>query len=152
MDREGQLKGEIFKEIVAGGGRFMRHDDRTVEGARKVLGEIIPLPPKAVRIQKEIREEGKSLHETDAGSVLREEVDRIIAKHKAEMDAIRAEMQAAKGNDVEALRKDRDELQRELKRWEEEKSRIQDTRKGRDKGPLAFGLPGTGWISRLGFY
>ena len=38
-----------------------------------------------VKIQKEIREAGKCLDETDAGSVHREEVERTIAQHKQEL-------------------------------------------------------------------
>ena len=40
----------------------MRHD-RTVEGTRRVLRHILPIPPAITQIQTQIRKEGKSLTE-----------------------------------------------------------------------------------------
>jgi hypothetical protein len=126
--RERQLKSEFFKDIVEGGGRFMRHD-RTVQSAGKVLRKIIPLPPTHVQIQKEIAEEGKALEDTAAGSVHREEIQRLINKHKAEMAEVIAEMQAAKHLSEETKRElgeERAKLQAALERWENERSALQD--------------------------
>ena len=127
VDRERQLKAEFFKDIVAGGGCFMRYD-RTAESARAVLQQIIPLPPTTLQIQKEIRVEGKRLEDTSAGSVHREEVDALIAKHKADMDTIKAEMKEARESGEKArkeLKREQAMLRKVLKRWKDEKSELQ---------------------------
>ena len=107
----------------------MRHDRAVgVDSARKVLGQILPLPPTTVQIQKEICEEKKTLEDTTAGSVRREEVDRLIAKHKEEVASIRAEMEAVKESNKEAMKElveERAKLQKELARWQVERSDLQ---------------------------
>jgi len=57
VEREGQLKTKAFEDIVAGGGRSMRHDG-TAESARKVLEQIIPLPPDIREEMKEAQRKG----------------------------------------------------------------------------------------------
>jgi len=107
--REAQLKSNFFAKLVEGGAHFMRHD-RTVESARKVLRHILPMPPTVTQIQKEIREEGKSLTETAAGSVHSKEVEDALAKYKKEIVDLTAEMATVKENNKAA----RQELQTEL--------------------------------------
>ena len=101
----------------------MRHDG-TVEGAHQVLRHILPFPPTTLLIQKEIREEGKSLEDTNAGSVRREEVEQLITKHKKEIADTRAEMEAMKDSNKEAMKelgRERAKLQKELQHWEAER-------------------------------
>jgi len=126
VEREGQLKTQAFKDIVAGGGRFMRHDC-TVESARKVLEHIIPLPPTNVKIQDEIRLQGKTLEETTAGSVQSKEVEALVAKHKKELQEIRDEMKEAqkKGDQaLKELRDERDNLEKQLAGLQEQQSEL----------------------------
>ncbi|KAK2466548.1 hypothetical protein APHAL10511_001410 [Amanita phalloides] len=121
--REEQLKTTFFKDLVEGGARFMRHD-RTIENAHDVLRHISMLVPKNVQIQEEIRLEGKTLENTAAGSVHREEVERIIAKHNKEMVELKDELETMRsGNGAlrQQLEEERARLQREIARWEDEK-------------------------------
>ncbi|KAJ3740298.1 P-loop containing nucleoside triphosphate hydrolase protein [Lentinula detonsa] len=133
LAREEELKSNsnFFKDLVDGGARFMRHD-RENSGARQVLDHIFTLVPTTVQIQKEIRVEGKSLEETAAGSAQREEINRMVAKHRKEMDDLNSEIAAVKiGNDAlkQELQEERAELQKKLLRWEDEKV---DLKKGLD--------------------
>ncbi|KAJ3508731.1 hypothetical protein NLJ89_g5594 [Agrocybe chaxingu] len=139
IKREGQLKTRFFKDLVDGGACFMQHD-RTIESAREVLGHILPLPPAVAQIQTEIREEGKTLEDTSAGSVHREEVDRIIANHKKEVADLKAEMDSLKESNTAArreLEQERAKLQADLARWENERSELQkglgEEKKSREK-------------------
>ncbi|KAJ3727275.1 hypothetical protein DFJ43DRAFT_965813, partial [Lentinula guzmanii] len=93
LAREEELKSNsnFFKDLVDGGARFIRHD-RENNGARQVLDHIFTLVPTTVQIQKEIREEGKSQEEIAAGSAQREEINRMVAKHKKEMDDLNIEI------------------------------------------------------------
>ena len=116
LRRENELKSN-FKDIVAKGGHFMRHN-HTDESARQVLGWIL---------QKEF-EEGKGLEDTNAKYVRQEEVDRLIIKHKQEVANIRAEMEAVKENYKEAMKElgeERAKLQKESKKWEVERLDLQ---------------------------
>ena len=106
----------------------MRYD-RTIEGARRVLKHIFTLAPTNVQIQHEIRVEGKSLEDTAAGSVHREEVERIIAKHRAELAELKTEMaklmvqNAAFRRELEA---EKAQARQHLIRWEKEKSELKN--------------------------
>ncbi|THU97593.1 P-loop containing nucleoside triphosphate hydrolase protein [Dendrothele bispora CBS 962.96] len=125
--REKQLRTKFCKDLVDGGAHFMRHD-RTVAGARHIVQEILPMPPTNVQLQKEIREEGKSLEDTAAGSVHREEVERLIAKHKKEVEDLKAEMRDIARSNEEArreLKEEKAKLKLELQRWEKERSELQ---------------------------
>ena len=106
----------------------MRYD-RTIEGARRVLKHIFTLAPTNVQIQHEIRVEGKSLEDTAAGSVHREEVERIITKHRAELAELKTEMaklmvqNAAFRRELEA---EKAQARQHLIRWEKEKSELKN--------------------------
>ncbi|KAK2466545.1 hypothetical protein APHAL10511_001407 [Amanita phalloides] len=124
--REEQLKTIFFKDLVEGGARFMRHD-RTIESACDILRHISMLVPKNVQLQEEIRVEGRTLENTSAGSVHREEVDRIIAKHNEEMLELKGELQTMRsGNSAlrQQLEEERDKLQLQIARWEAEKEEL----------------------------
>jgi septal ring factor EnvC (AmiA/AmiB activator) len=109
VKREAQLKSKFFKTLVDGGAQFMRHD-RTVESARAVLRHILPMPPTVTQIQKEIREEGKGLAETGAGSVHSKEVEDALAKYKKEISDLTADMATIQKSNTAA----RQELESEL--------------------------------------
>ena len=124
--REAQLKSNFFKDFVAGGARFMRHN-HDVESTRPVLKHISTLAPMITQIQRDIREKGNSLEDTAAGSVLREEVEIIIAKYKEEV----ADLKAQIGMIIESsevmkreLREEQAKLQQELARWDRERSEL----------------------------
>ncbi|KAF8873367.1 hypothetical protein CPB84DRAFT_1690820, partial [Gymnopilus junonius] len=68
VKRESQLQSNFFKDLVAGGATFMRHDRTSPSSAYDVLQQIIPMPSTTVKIVQEIREEGKALEDTAAGS------------------------------------------------------------------------------------
>ncbi|KAJ7061259.1 hypothetical protein C8F01DRAFT_1252900 [Mycena amicta] len=66
--REDELKKfTFFRDLVAGGACFMRHD-RTHGSAVQVLRHVAALEPTDPRIAKEMVDEGKPLEETGAGS------------------------------------------------------------------------------------
>ena len=124
VKREEQLKAKFFKELVAGGAQFMRHQRGNMEMGRKVLDHLYTLLPTNVRIQEEIRVEGKPLVETAAGSVHSEEIERMITKHKDEMTALQEEMKTIHANNAAeraAMKEELDRVRKHLKRQEEER-------------------------------
>ncbi len=126
--REEELKSTAFRDLVDGGACFMRHD-RTLESAQRVLQHILTLMPANVQIQKEIRLDGRSLENTSAGSVYREEMEKIIAKHNREVEELKSELAAVSESNVilrQELEEERARLQRELARWETEMSALKN--------------------------
>ena len=126
--REEQLKSNFLAKFVEGGAQFMRHDC-TVDSARKVLRRILPMPAISARIQKEIREEGKSLLETAAGSVQSKDVEDALAKYKNEIAELTEEMEAVKASNEAARRELEEELaglQNMLAEWEREKTELKE--------------------------
>lgn len=125
--RESELKLKFFQPLVQGGAKFMHHD-RTSDSAQRVIDHIVTLVPVNVRITEEIRVEGKTLEQTAAGAVRREEVDLLIAQHKREIEGFQAEMDALKGSNSklrQELAADKAEMEQKLAKWEEDKVNLQ---------------------------
>jgi len=119
--REAQLKSKFFKALVNGGACFMRHN-RTMETAREVLNHIFTLTPTNVRIQEEIRIEGKCLPGTEAGAVHTAEMNRLMDKHKKELadlkDRLTAEHAKSK-NELDKKVKNLEQKLRDLEKSQE---------------------------------
>ena len=133
VQREEQLKTSFFQDLVAGGAEFMRHSRGNMKTGRKVLEHIFTLLPANLQIQEEIREQGKLLEDTAAGSVHREEIERMIAKHKEEMASLQEElatMQANQAAERQEMGAEIDKLKQQLAREKQERFEL---RKGLDK-------------------
>lgn len=134
IEREAQLKSTVFKDLIEGGARLLRHQ-RTQGTAQMILNPIFMLTPRHVRLVEEIREEGRTLENTAAGSMRREEVERIIVQCKKEMADILAEFGKAKDSNV-ALRR---ELEKDRREAAEALERIQSERKFLKDGLVRVG-------------
>ncbi|KAF8907867.1 lipoxygenase [Gymnopilus junonius] len=110
LRREEQLESMFFKDLVEGGALFMRHD-RTI---------------------KKIRIEGKVLEDTAAGSVHREEVEKIIAKYKQEVVELKAEIEALKQGNI-SLRKELEEERAMIKEKGDLKKGLEEQRQDRER-------------------
>lgn len=126
--REEQLRSTAFKDLVEGGAHFMRHD-RTLKSALEVVRQILTFTPRDPRIVEEIQKEEKSLEETEAGPVRREEIDHFTTQHKQELEFVQAEMATVHAHNAamrQELQEERERLQRELARWEAERSELKE--------------------------
>ena len=131
--REEQLKTRFFQDLVAGGAEFMRHNHGNMKTGRKVLEHIFTLSPANLQIQEEIREQGKRLEDTAAGSVHREEIERMIAKHKAEMASLQEELETLRANQAAERQEMKEELDKVKQQLARETQERFDLRKGLDK-------------------
>jgi hypothetical protein len=100
----------------------------------------LTLSPATVQIQEEICLQGKTLEDTAAGSVHREEVERLIAKHKTDVAGLKAEIETMKDINQAArreLEEERAKLLQGLARWEKErvelKNGLDEERKSRER-------------------
>lgn len=122
-EREADLRSNAFKALIDAGAQMRRHAN-TLESARKIMSELIPLKAVAMKIQEELRA-GKKLADTAAGQVLTGEMREMQKRHEREMANLRKEMElAAKANDL-ALRA---ELAEERKALEGKIARIEADR------------------------
>jgi len=108
----------------------MRHD-RTRESALRVIGRISTFTPKNTRIAEEIRADGKTIEDTEAGSVRREELDHLIVQRNKDVAKLNAEKANIPKGD-KAMRKeveeDIEDLQQQLDRAQTELAELRGIR------------------------
>ena len=131
LKREKELMetpGKFFEPVIAGGGRFLRHDD-TAGSARRIMEAFLKNHSIPLQIQLEMRD-GKTLEETAAGSELAAELKKLMDKHNSEMNNLKEEMTEAIAAKDEALKKEleaeRTKMQKEMTKWEEQKKALAD--------------------------
>ena len=121
-EAELRAKDTLFKPILDKGGQMARHDN-TASSARDILRRILCNHPLPLHIQEELVDEGKGLHETNAGKELNQELNEQIRKHKEEMRKLEEEMRQAIENKDEEMRR---ELQAEAKEIRDQAKRLED--------------------------
>ncbi|KZP08041.1 hypothetical protein FIBSPDRAFT_715614, partial [Athelia psychrophila] len=80
----------FFKPALNKQAKLLRHDG-TLDGARKIVVELMNNRPMALRIQEEMVDEKKSLVDTAAGTELNRELEQA-RKHAMELKELRDEM------------------------------------------------------------
>ncbi|KAN0097942.1 hypothetical protein V8E55_002388, partial [Tylopilus felleus] len=127
--REEALRIGAFKAILDAQAGMRRHLN-TMESARAIMSELIPLKPVTMQIQKEL-EAGMTLGNTSAGTVLTAEMQEMQKKHNKELVELKRDIEeAAKANDL-ALRAELAEEHRALEQKmtcaEEDRERLART-------------------------
>ena len=79
-ERELSTDSDLFQPAVAKGATMMRHNN-TLESAHTILARIVDNLPDALRIQRELVDEGKDISQTDAGIELNRVLLELIEKH-----------------------------------------------------------------------
>ncbi|KIP06256.1 hypothetical protein PHLGIDRAFT_60285, partial [Phlebiopsis gigantea 11061_1 CR5-6] len=82
----------FFKPALEKGAHLARHDN-TLDSARRIVRQIVGFPTTALQIQVETVDQQKTLAQTAAGEDLKEELERLAAKHKEELEGLRGEME-----------------------------------------------------------
>ena len=116
-ERELRESLNLFKPLIDEGAQLVRHD-KAIASARSIINYLIHKDPTKLQIQVEM-DEGKTLEQTEAGSVLREEIKALIGKLEARLLGLKKEME-------EAVREKHAELLAEL---EEERQKGEAQRK-----------------------
>ncbi|KAJ7745774.1 P-loop containing nucleoside triphosphate hydrolase protein [Mycena metata] len=125
--REAELASDdrFFKPVLDKGARLLRHDN-DIASAQAILHYLIGNQPRALRIQRELVDQGMEISQTSAGEELNRELAEQIKRHKAEMAVLQQEMKEAIREKDEETRK---ELEIETKKLQAEMSRVQDDSK-----------------------
>ncbi|EKM58588.1 uncharacterized protein PHACADRAFT_90161, partial [Phanerochaete carnosa HHB-10118-sp] len=83
--REHQLRTDerLFAPVLQGGATMLRHDN-TYESAQAILAHLVGNRPRALRIQRELVDEGRDIAETAAGAELGSELEALRKRHAEE--------------------------------------------------------------------
>ena len=120
--REQQLRDEHFKAAIEKGAKICRHYD-TPQSARAILRIILKNQPVALKIQRELIDEGKEIGETGAGVELNREFQELVERHRREMKELEENMRKAM---EEMDEESREELEGEKKKMEEKMEKLQN--------------------------
>ncbi|KAJ7031370.1 P-loop containing nucleoside triphosphate hydrolase protein [Mycena alexandri] len=142
--REAELASDdrFFKPVLDKGARLLRHDNN-IASAQAILHYLIGNQPRALRIQRELVDQGKEISQTSAGEELNRELAEQIKRHKLEMAGVATrderlvvqyEINGRLRNFFpEAIREKDEETRKELeietKKLQAEMSRVQDDSK-----------------------
>ena len=139
-EREEELVTNFFKPVLDKGAQIARHYN-TIESAHEIIQHIIKNRPAPLQIQRELVDEGKDINDTAAGEAINKELNEQIRRHKAEMKAIKEEMEKAMKDKDEETRRELEEETRKLQenidrtrgdlatmtsRYDEEKRKTED--------------------------
>lgn len=113
--REDELRTNpvFFKHALDRGAKYMRHDG-TAASAQNLLRAVIGNTPRALRVQKEMVDEGRAVAATAAGETLLKDLARLMQQQQTELEQLERDY-------AEALRERDAETQREL---EEERAKL----------------------------
>ncbi|KIL67673.1 hypothetical protein M378DRAFT_159503 [Amanita muscaria Koide BX008] len=91
-EREAELASQdfFFKPVLAKGARMMRHTN-THQSAKDILQSVMENVPEALKIQKEIVDEGKAVSQTAAAAEAERELREQQERHQQEMLRIQRE-------------------------------------------------------------
>ncbi|KAJ7761969.1 P-loop containing nucleoside triphosphate hydrolase protein, partial [Mycena maculata] len=122
--REAELASDerFFKPVLDKGARLLRHDNN-VASAQTILQYLIGNQPRALRIQRELVDQGKDISQTAAGEELNRELAEQIKRHLQEMVVLQKEMKEAIREKDEETKK---ELEIETRKLQAEMARVQN--------------------------
>ncbi|KAJ7364254.1 P-loop containing nucleoside triphosphate hydrolase protein [Mycena albidolilacea] len=126
--REAELAGDgrFFKAVLDKGARMLRHYNNAAS-ATAILHYLIGNQPRALRIQRELVDQGKDILQTAAGGELNRELNAQIERHRQEMVKLQHDLQEAIREKDEETKK---ELEIETGKLQAEMIRVQnDSRK-----------------------
>jgi len=112
--RERELAGIYFKPALDKQAQLVRHHN-TIKSSHDIIRRIMKNDPAPLQIQQELVDEGKDIKDTAAGEAVNEELNALIRRHAAEMNALREEMRQALKEKDEETRKELEEETRRIK-------------------------------------
>jgi chromosome segregation ATPase len=121
--REQELRGSLnlFKPLINEGAQLVRHD-KAIASARSIINYLIHKDPTKLKTQVEL-DEGKKLEETEAGSVLKEEVKASLEKLEGRLRVLKEEMEEAERKKHAELLA---ELEEERQKWKAQMKKLEN--------------------------
>ncbi|CAE7189164.1 unnamed protein product [Rhizoctonia solani] len=113
--RERQLRGEFFKSALDDGAQIMRREQPGQQSAHAVLRALLPKPAVHPQLPVELSK-GIPLQETEAGRMVRAEIEAKLSKQDQELQELRDEIKTL-------ITESNSTAQRELEQYRERKER-----------------------------
>lgn len=112
--REKELAEVYFKIALEKDAQLARHY-HTTNSAHEIIRRIMKNEPTSLLIQRELVDERKDIKYTSAGKAVSEELNELMRRHEAEMNALREEMRLAIEEKDEWMKKVLEEETRKIK-------------------------------------
>ncbi|KDN37551.1 hypothetical protein RSAG8_10068, partial [Rhizoctonia solani AG-8 WAC10335] len=138
---EKQLRenSKFFQPALAAGARMVRRPHKDSESAHDIIRMLLDKPPVAMKIQRQIVDEGEGFYATDAAMVLGEELAKIEQRHLKEIEEVREELRQAKEqNNIQAQAELREFLEQAISESTRLAKEIQSLREGFEEERLKW--------------
>ena len=136
-ERELRESPNLYKPLIDAGAQLFRWDNTDPASAQSIVDFLVSKDQIKLQIQIEL-DEGRTLEETRAGSVLKEEMIALAEKHKVDMQALQREIEeATKTKQAELLaelEEERQKTEQQMLRIQEDLNKLMQERKGVDTG------------------
>ena len=113
-----------FKPLLDAGAQLFRHDNQATS-AQSIVNYLIHKDPTKLQIQVEL-DEGRTLEETGAGSVLTEEIKALMDEHKAKKQDLQREIEeTAEAGLLAELEEERQMMERQTVKLQEDLKKLE---------------------------
>ena len=126
-DNERQLRTEtqFWANMIKRGSDVKKFEDSR-ESAMDIIFSLVDKPPVVLQIQEELVDKNKNLADTAAGHVVNEELKKVEAAYRAELDALAQQMTEAQAKNDKELQEVLEESKREISKMKADARRAQD--------------------------
>ncbi|KAG8731937.1 hypothetical protein FRC11_001479 [Ceratobasidium sp. 423] len=138
---EKQLRenSKFFQPAIAAGARMVRRPYKNSESAHDIIRMLLDKPPVAMKIQRQIVDEGEGFYTTDAAMALGEELAQMKQRHLTEIEEVREELRQAKEqNNIQAQAELREFLEQAIAESTRLSKEIQSLREGFEEERLKW--------------
>lgn len=113
LEREDELRthSDFFQPALEKGATLVRREHKNQESAHAIIRRLLDKQPTVMSFQHELVDEKRELSETGAGQEVAHELIMAAERHKAEMQSLKADMEAA-------LNERDEQTQKELAEWQ----------------------------------
>ncbi|KAL5634197.1 hypothetical protein ACGC1H_006127 [Rhizoctonia solani] len=122
---------KFFQPAIEAGARMVRRPHKDSKSAHDIIRMLLDKPPVAMKIQRQIVDEGEGFYATDAAIVLGDELAKIEERHLKEIAEVREELrQAQEQNNIQAQAELREFLEQAIANSTRLAKEIQSLREG----------------------
>ncbi|CCO32695.1 hypothetical protein BN14_06758 [Rhizoctonia solani AG-1 IB] len=133
VHNEKQLRenSKFFQPAIKAGARMLRRSHMDSRSALDIIRMLLDKPPVAMKIQRQIVDEGGDFYATDAAMVLEAELTKMKQQHLKEIEDVKEELRQAKEqNNAQAQSELREFLEQAIAESTRLSGEIQSLRKG----------------------
>ncbi|CAE6407594.1 unnamed protein product [Rhizoctonia solani] len=131
--REEQLQTDFFSDALGAGARMVRRNTPGRESTHQIIRQLIGQAPLPLRIDVELGDEKKELHDTEAGLAVEARLLDRVNKQQEAIEEARRDLQSALRERAEAASQRQAEFEREEREMAELRRQIDSLRQGMEE-------------------